>query len=170
MLSAFTAIAILPLLQLVQEGSEATRVHGDSIQLGGGIVRSWVDLDARGVPVAIGVTLPDSVIATVTDEGAMLSLDFPWMDERAHELHGSTFDQTIIYGSDGDRTIFVEPMFTSAFLAGRPDFAAPIPQPSAVREAGYYPTRYVIRHDPHEQGFRISLDSMRWRDGTAAAH
>jgi hypothetical protein len=86
------------------------------------------------------------------------------MHESAPELHGSTFDQTIIYGSIGERTIFVEPMFTSRFLRARPDFSAPIPQPRSVAESGYYPMRYVIRCVARERACRISLEDFRWRD------
>ncbi|MFW6040116.1 MAG: hypothetical protein ACOC9N_03470 [Gemmatimonadota bacterium] len=245
-LSAAAAIALLPLLQPVPQGGEVARIRGDSLPLGSGIVRSWVEVDADGVPVAVGVTLPDSVIASVSDErSAMLSLELPavdglpfrhvlfdwgpgghppaglydvphwdahfylitperrraieqgetslrpdprylpdgfvpvpelglhafpemgvhWVHRDASELHGDPFDQTVIYGSDGESTIFIEPMFTRAFLADRPDVSAPIPQPSAVRREGYYPTRYVIRHAARERGFRISLEGFRWREG-----
>jgi hypothetical protein len=244
MLPGLTAIALLPFLHALQEGPQVTRIQGDSVHYAGGTIRAWVEVDVAGVPVALGVSLPDSVIARVGDEGVMLSLDFPavrglpfkhvlfdwvphghppadlyahphwdahfylitaaereaieggettarpdarfmpdgfvpvpqlglyafpamgvhWVHEAADELHGHTFDQTIIYGSYGEETIFVEPMFTSAFLAGRPDFSAEIPQPAAVARDGYYPGRYVIRHDAAERGFRISLEAFRWRD------
>lgn len=244
----FEAIALavfLPLLQAPQDGAELDRIYGDSVRLGDGIVRTWVELDGSETPVAIGVSLPDSVIESVPDEPAMLSLDLPaveglpflhvlfdwgptghppegiyhhphwdahfylitaderraiepgetslrpaaahmpagfdpvpglglyafpemgvhWVHRDAPEVNGMTFDQTIIYGSDGDRTIFIEPMFTSEFLSSRPDFSAPIPQPAAVSRSGYYPTRYVIRYVQREQGFRISLEEFRWREG-----
>jgi hypothetical protein len=231
-------------VQLAPLETGTTRIAGDSVRLGNGVVRSWVEIDATGAPVAIGVTLPDAVIASVPAEGVMLSLDFPavrglpfrhvlfdwvpgghpparlyghdhwdahfylitaderrtiaqgetlhrpderymphgyipvpgiglyafaemgvhWMHERSHELHGHAFDHTLIYGSIGEQTIFVEPMFTTAFLEGRPDFAAPIPQPPAVRESGYYATRYVIRYEADRRAFRISLEGFRWRD------
>lgn len=244
MLTTTKAFLAMALLQAAGP-QQVTRVPGDSVVWGGGVIRTWVELDAAGAPVAIGVTLPDSVVAAApSQDGVLLSLDLPsvrgmpfrhvlfdwvprghppaalyhhphwdahfytitaaerekigegltklrpaedlmprgfipvpdlglysfprmgvhWMDEAAAELHGHTFDQTIIYGSDGERIIFVEPMFTSAFLAGRPDYSASIPQPARVTEPGHYPTRYVIRHDPAERGFRISLESFRWRD------
>lgn len=248
MLTTIIALVMLPLMQAGSgqvrvDGDEITRIRGDSVPLGRGLVHSWVDVDREGAPVAVGVTLPDSVIASVSDEGAMLSLDLPavtglpfqhvlfdwgpsghppatvydrphwdahfylinaeerraiaagrtsehpdgrylpdgfipvpdlglyafpemgvhWMHESASELHDHPFDQTIIYGSIGERVIFVEPMFTSAFLSDQPDLSMPIPQPAAVGDEGYYPTRYVIRHDPQEEGFRISLEGFRWR-------
>jgi hypothetical protein len=215
------------------------------VVVGAGVISTWVELDARGAPAALGVTLPERVVETVTDEGFMLSLDFPavpglpfrhvlfdwvptghppmetyghphwdahfytisadarraighgpvdarpdarylpdsfipvpqlglysfaemgvhWVDSHAGELHDHTFDQTLIYGSTGTETIFVEPMFTSAFLATLPDLTAPVPQPAAVATAGFYPTVYVIRHLPEERAFRISLEAFRWRDG-----
>lgn len=224
--------------------SEHTRLAGDTALLGDGVVRAWAEIDDGGTPRAIGVTLPDSVIASVPDTGAMLSLELPpvdglpfrhvlfdwgpeghppedlygvahwdahfylitpgqrqeigegevtarpqpalmpegfipvprlglysfpemgvhWTHEDAPELHGNAFDQTLIYGSTGDRTIFVEPMVTQAYLAGRPDVAGPIPWPAAVAEAGFYPTTYIIRHEPTEAGFRFSLEGFRWRE------
>jgi hypothetical protein len=259
MLSSLSAL-LLPLLQASvpaamqsapAQGAQArhAQIAGDSIRLGDGFVRSWVELDERGAPTAIGVTLPDVVVRSAPAEGAMLSLDFPaieglpflhvlfdwvsmghppaalyahphwdahfylitaaerraivqgatslqpdarymppgflpvpelglyafpemgvhWMHEHAPELHGRTFDQTIIYGSIGDRTIFVEPMFTSAFLETQPDFAAAIPQPEAVAASGWYPARYVIRYVAVEHAYRISLEAFRWR-GAAVSH
>jgi hypothetical protein len=220
------------------------RLAGDAVRLGDGVVSSWVEVDDHGVPVAVGVTLPDAVIASTRPEGAMLSLDLPgvhglpfrhvlfewlpgghppaslyghdhwdahfylitaakrrtivqgetserpaaafmpdgfvpvpglglysfpevgvpWVHEQARELHGHDFDQTLIYGSTGTRKIFVELMFTSAFLAARPALSAPVPQPASVAESGYYATRYVIRYEPDERAFRISLEGMVWRD------
>jgi hypothetical protein len=243
MLQILTAV-LLPLLQPLPDVVQASRLAGDSVVFAGGTVRSWVEIDEAGLPVAIGVTLPDSVITGTGDEGAMLSLNLPevqglpfrhvlfdwvpgghppaelyghshwdahfylitaaereaiaggetdarpdprympdgyipvpplglysfasmgvhWVQEAAAELHGHTFDHTVIFGSAGDRTIFVEPMFTSAFLATRPDLIADIPQPTAVQRTGYYPTRYVIRHEPENGGFRISLEGFRWRE------
>lgn len=244
MFTTILAFLILPLLQSGQGGVEITRIAGDSLQLGSGFVHSWVEIASDGTPVAIGVILPDAVVASVSDEGAMLSLDLPtveglpfrhvlfdwgpgghppadvyghahwdahfylisvaerraiaegktelrpeaqqmpdgfipvpglglyafpemgvhWVHRNAPELGDHAFDHTIIYGSTGERTIFVEPMFTSAFLEDRPDVTAPIPQPGAVAESGYYPIRYVIRHDAPEEGFRISLEGFHWRE------
>lgn len=235
-------ILVIALIQTVP--AQPARIAGDSIRLGDGIVRSWVEVDEYGAPTAIGVTLPDDVIESTPADGAMLSLAFPalrglpfrhvlfdwvptghppatlyahphwdahfytispeerrtiaegetplrpdarympdgfvpvpglglyafpemgvhWMHESARELHGNTFDQTIIYGSIGERTIFVEPMFTSAFLEARHDFSAPIPQPRAVATSGRYPTRYVIRYNASERAYRISLEDFRWRE------
>lgn len=245
MTPSIAAVLLLPLLQTVPGGSEVARLQGDSLRLGDGFVRSWVEVDVAGAPLAVGVTLPDSVLASVPDEAVMLSLDLPrvrgmpfrhvlvdwnpaghppaglyhhphwdahfytisaaerrsieagetglrpdgrympagfvpvpdlglyafpemgvhWVHEDAAELNGSTFDRTLIYGSHGERTIFVEPMFTTAFLQDRPDVAAPVPPPPAVHEAGYYPLRYVLRYEPRERGFRVSLEDFRWREG-----
>ena len=223
---------------------EADRLHGDSITLGEGVVRSWVETDRDGLPVAVGVDLPDAAVATVPAEDVMMSLVFPeveglpfrhvlfdwspeghppadlyhlphwdahfytltpeergaitegpttdrppvehmpdgfvpvpglglyafprmgvhWVAEDAGELLGRTFDQTLIYGSTGERTIFVEPMFTRDFLATRPDLDAPVPQPVSVAESGWYPTRYVIRRNARDTGFRIAIEGLRWRE------
>ena len=220
------------------------RLRGDSAVLGDGAVRAWVETGADGRPVALGVDLPDAVVASVPDEAVMLSLAFPeveglpfrhvlfdwgpeghppedlyteahwdahfytltpeerrsivqgptgqrprrelmpdgfvpvpelglyafpemgvhWVDRDAPELHGRSFDQTLIYGSWGTRTIFVEPMFTQAFLAEGADVDAPVPQPDEVGEPGWYPTRYVIRRNGTDTGFRIAVEGLRWRD------
>lgn len=86
-----------------------------------------------------------------------------WVSPDAAELDGQTFDHTLIYGSIGERTIFVEPMFTQAFLKTWPDLGAPVPLPAAVHESGYYPTRYVIRYEPEGGTYRIALEGFRWR-------
>lgn len=239
-----TLIALVPRPREHAEAPTPTRLPGDTAVLGRGVVRAWTEVDEDGAPLAIGVTLPDSVIASVPDTGAMLSLELPaveglpfrhvlfdwgpkghppadlygvahwdahfyvitpeerraieegetaerpapalmpegfipvprlglysfpemgvhWMHEDAPELHGDAFDETLIYGSTGDRTIFVEPMVTQAWLAERSAVEAPIPWPAAVAEAGFYPTTYVVRHDPGEEGFRFSLEGFRWRE------
>lgn len=220
------------------------RIHGDSAVLGDGIVRAWVETGPGGRPVALGVDLPDVVIASVPDESVMLGLDFPemdglpfrhvlfdwgpdghppadlyadahwdahfytltqserrsigegrtelrprrellpdgfipvpslglyafpqmgvhWVGQDAGELHGRGFDQTLIYGSWGTRTIFVEPMFTQAFLATGPDVDEAVPRPREVGEPGWYATRYVIRRNREDTGYRIALEGLRWRD------
>lgn len=223
---------------------DPVRLHGDSVRLGAGMIRSWVEVNGAGEPTALGVTLPDAVLASPGHQDAMLSLDFPpveglpfrhvlfdwapgghppghlyghphwdahfylipaserkaiqegeqpqppdpryipeefipvpdlglyafpsmgvhWMHREARELHGHTFDETLIYGTDGERVIFVEPMFTNAFLERRPDFSAPVPWPAAVQAPGWYPGRYVIRYEEAAAAFRISLEDFRWRD------
>ena len=80
MLDALTLL-MLPLLQVAAPAAgEPTRIAGDSIRLGNGIVRSWVEVDDVGAPTAIGVTLPDEAIESAPPDGAMLSLAFPAVD------------------------------------------------------------------------------------------
>jgi hypothetical protein len=223
---------------------EGARIPGDSIALGEGVVRSWVDVAPDGRPIALGVDLPDGSVASVPGEDVMMSLAFPeieglpfrhvlfdwapgghppselyhlphwdahfyvlepgerraigegrtdvrppaehmpegfvpvpglglfsfpemgvhWVAEDAGELRGDAFDHTLIYGSTGERTIFIEPMFTQAFLETRPDIAVPVPQAAAVAESGWYPTRYVIRRNRGDTGFRIAMEELRWRE------
>lgn len=225
--------------------TDATRLPGDSIALGEGVVRSWIEVDPEGRPLALGVDLPDAVVASVPEHDVMMSLAFPaveglpfrhvlfdwspsghppaelyhlahwdahfytlepeerraiaegrtelrppsghlpegfvpvpglglysfpqmgvhWVAEGAPELQGETFDQTLIYGSLGERTIFVEPMFTQAFLATRPTLEEPVPQPAGVARSGWYPTRYVIRRNRADTGFRIGIEGFLWREG-----
>ncbi len=219
-------------------------LYGDSVQVGEGVISTWVEVDADGAPLALGVTLPERVFGGLTDEGFLLSLDYPeleglpfrhvlfdwvphghppgnlyghahwdahfytitaeerraipdgvvheapdpsflpegyipvpdlglysfgemgvhWVDRDAAELHGHHFDQTLIYGSIGERTIFVEPMFTMEYLDSKPDLSEPIPQPGAVHESGFYATRYVIRHEAEVAAFRIALEGFEWRE------
>lgn len=233
---------------MVSDGAPQ-RAYGDSAVLGDGVVRAWVETGLDGRPTALGVDLPDAVVASVGSEGAMLSLKFPameglpfrhvlfdwapgghppgdvyaaphwdahfytitpeerraiplgptelrpgaelmpdgfvpvpgvglfafpemgvhWINEDASELGGRPFDHTLIYGSWGDRTIFIEPMFTHAWLAGSADLDAAVPQPREVAEAGWYPTRYVIRRNLTGDGFRVALEGLRWRDAAVAA-
>jgi hypothetical protein len=234
----------LPGAVLAQAPDPALTLYGDTAVVGEGVIRSWVERASGEIPYAVGVTLPERTFPALTDEGFMLSLDYPeleglpfrhvlfdwvpmghppealyahahwdahfytisaedrraipegfvedrpdprympagyvpvpeldlfsfeamgvhWVSSDAPELHDHTFDQTLIYGSIGERTIFVEPMFTMAFLEGRPDFSAPIPQPAAVHESGYYATRYVIRYLPDEAAYRVALEGFRWRE------
>lgn len=230
------------------EGEVAEVVMGDSAELGGAELQTWVEVAADGSPVAIGFTLPEAALEGLPEHDLVqLSLDFPevedlpfehglfdwaprghnphavygvphfdahfytvssavreridggivtnhpdpdylpdgyiagppdvavhsmaqmgvhWVNRAARELHGAPFDQTFIYGSHEDDVIFLEPMFTRAFLEGRPDFSADIPLPQAVAESGYYPTRYTIRYESDAQAYRISLDEFRWWEGT----
>jgi hypothetical protein len=210
------------------------------------VVRAWAEVDGGGIPRAVGVSLPDSVVASVPDSSVMLSLRLPavkglpfrhvlfdwvpgghppadlyaaahwdahfytispeerrrigageatqrpgpelmpegvvpvpglglysfpemgvhWVHQDAPELVGEPFGHTLIYGSTGERPIFVEPMVTQARLAQRPDVTGPVAWPATVTESGFYPTAYVIRHEPGAAGFRLSLEGFRWREGT----
>jgi len=225
------------------------RLPGDSLPLGEGFVSAWVEVEDGGAPLAVGVTLPDRVRATLPPGDVMLSLDFPevpglpfrhvlfdwsarghppaalyahphwdahfylisaeerraipmgeeapvldprympegyvpvpalglfafpemgvhWVHEEARELHDHTFDETLIHGSHRDRLIFVEPMFTEALLdgilQGGGGVEGVVPWAEAVQVSGYYPTRYIIRHEPESAAFRISLEGFRWREG-----
>ena len=243
MFDRLVVLALLTLALPIPTSGQTGTLYGDTAVVGEGVIRTWIEVGPDGVPLALGVTLPELSFEALDDDGFMLSLDYPpldgvpfrhvlfdwvphghppaslynhahwdahfytisarerrqieegpmedrpdprympadyipvpelglysfaemgvhWVSSEAAELHGHTFDQTLIYGSIGERTIFVEPMFTQAFLETRPDLEAPVPLPVAVHESGYYPTRYVIRHEAESGSYRIALEGFRWR-------
>lgn len=59
----------------------------------------------------------------------------------------ATFTHTYIFGAYDGSIIFEEVMATQAFLVLGSDTCAPIKQPEARERAGYYPTRYCVRHE-----------------------
>lgn len=226
-----------------QEAEEAEVLMGETGELGGAELQTWVEINEDGTPMEIGYTFPASALDDLPEDLVQLSLDFPsvedlpfehglfdwaprghdphtiygvphfdahfytvsrtvrenidggivtnhpdpeylpdgyitgppdaavysmpqmgvhWVNREARELHGAPFDQTLIYGSHEDDVIFIEPMFTRAFLEGRPEFSADIPLPQAVEESGYYPTRYSIRYDSESDAYHVSLEEFQW--------
>jgi len=113
--------------------------------------------DPRYLPAGY-IPVPDLGLYSFAEMGVH------WVSPDAAELDGHIFDQTLIWGSIGERTIFVEPMFTHAFLETRPDLEAPVSLPAAVHESGYYPTRYVIRYEAESRTYRIALEGFQWRE------
>jgi len=59
-----------------------------------------------------------------------------------------TFTRTIIFGAYDGRVTFHEVMATLTFMVNGIDNCAPIKQPEAWEQAGWYPTRYCFRHQP----------------------
>jgi hypothetical protein len=86
-----------------------------------------------------------------------------WIDPASPELHGQPFTETFIYGFYNGQMAFMEPMATSAFLAGRPFVSRIIPQPAAYPTSGYYPTGYTITHDTARGEHMVSLWGMTER-------
>ncbi len=76
------------------------------------------------------------------------------------------FTRTFIYGAYGGRLVFLEPMVSRAFLLSRPDACAPVKAPRAWAQAGYYPTRYCVRHDAASMTYRITLEGLTQRQAT----
>jgi len=59
------------------------------------------------------------------------------------------FTHTWIFGAYDGSVIFHEVMATQSFMVLGPDTCAPIKQPEAWEQAGYYPTRYCFSHAPN---------------------
>lgn len=92
-----------------------------------------------------------------------------------HLIDPSTFGSaseppthTLIYGSWAGRVSFLEPMITLEYLEQLRSGQAlsgchPVPRPQRVIEAGHYPSRYCIRHDPDSDVFTIAIEDFEWR-------
>lgn len=83
------------------------------------------------------------------------------------EFQGETFTHTHIYGAwdpDGDgmgRLTFMEPMITRAFFQEQhEEVRTEISMPDAFPEAGRYPTEYVVRHRPNQNGYVVTMESF----------
>jgi hypothetical protein len=72
----------------------------------------------------------------------------------------TTFTHTWIFGAYDARIIFYEAMITLDFLLRREDTCAPIKQPAAWQIAGYYPTRYCMRHEAETGTDVVSLEDF----------
>lgn len=91
------------------------------------------------------------------------------IDRTGPEFHGAPFTHTFIYGSWNRAMTFYEPMVTKEFLGGlasgvRGDTCAPIKQPHAFAQSGWYPTRYCMRHRDNRSEITISLEGFVHRD------
>ena len=84
------------------------------------------------------------------------------IDSKSPELakDGPSFTHTFIYGAYDGRITFYEPMITNAYLANRPDMCADLKLPQAWQYAGYYPTRYCIRHVRDGKRYTVSLEGF----------
>lgn len=54
-----------------------TRVYGDSIYIGSGIAKCWVDIDAQNIPLQIGLTLRDVALSTLPNSDLSRSINLP---------------------------------------------------------------------------------------------
>jgi hypothetical protein len=89
------------------------------------------------------------------------------IDAAAPELRGQPFTQTFIYGYYNGTMNFMEPMITKAYLETKPNFTTKLKLPAAYPKAGWYPTRYSIRHDPVRQEYTVALEGLTYRSGAA---
>jgi hypothetical protein len=82
------------------------------------------------------------------------------VDRTSPELHGKAFSTTFIYGTYDGKVTFLEPMVSMPFLRTRPNFSAPIKQPAAFEQSGYFPAAYSVKYDKKHGVYRISLDDL----------
>ncbi|MHB0939242.1 MAG: DUF5602 domain-containing protein [Armatimonadota bacterium] len=80
-----------------------------------------------------------------------------WIDPASPEFHGQPFTETFIYGFYNGQMAFLEPMVTSAFLAGRPFVSRALALPAVYPAPGYYPTGYAISYDARRKETSLSL-------------
>lgn len=113
-------------------------------------------------PVPAKYVHPDhiNVDAAVPDMGNHL------INVKAAELQkgGPKFTHTFIYGSYDGQIIFLEPMITRAFIASNPEMCVRIKQPQAFQAAGYYPTKYCVRHLKAGDRYTVSLEDFVKRE------
>ena len=98
--------------------------------------------------------IPENYVSTVE---SYPNMGVHWVDADAPELHGATFDKTLLYGFSRGTLVFIEPMITKAFLESQPDVTLPVGQPAAFQQSGYYPVQYRIRHDAESGTYRMAL-------------
>jgi Domain of unknown function (DUF5602) len=73
------------------------------------------------------------------------------------------FTQIVINGVWDGRYTFVEPMITRDWLMTGPDLEAPLKQPEAYQETGYYPTSYAVSVDEDTDEYVVSLRDLTMR-------
>ena len=103
--------------------------------------------------------------AYVQGPGLVPNMGAHLVDVLSPEFGGGTFTKTFIYGSYSGNLIFLEPMFTLAYLnslIGTDATPTLIRQPSAFQKAGYYPTSYTISYDKSPKEFTISFNNLTY--------
>lgn len=102
----------------------------------------------------------------VKDPGGVPKMGTHWTDRTAPEFNGQVFTKTFIYGSDKGKFIFVEPMFTKAYLETHPHFTGNIKQPAEFQKEGYYPTSFKIDYDSVAHIFNIEITDFVLRQAS----
>ncbi len=136
----------------------------DAIRVGG----CEIFIDCDDLKRATMVVPPQYVAADHVNVNAAVSMmGNHLIDVRSPEMGNppQDFTHTWIYGANGGKITFYEPMITMAFLAGKPDLCAPIRQPAAWARSGYYPTEYCMRYHDDSKTTTVSLESFVLRAG-----
>ncbi|ALW86450.1 hypothetical protein AUC43_15970 [Hymenobacter sedentarius] len=116
-------------------------------------------------PPAMDVALAPKYVAPayILTPGLVPNMGAHLVDVLSAEFQpGGVFTKTFIYGSYKGNLIFLEPMFTLAYLSEQKTETTPIRQPSAFQRAGYYPTSYTISYDDSPKQYHISLDNLTY--------
>lgn len=90
-----------------------------------------------------------------------------WMHSASPELAPENpvpFTRTLVYGTWNGRVVFIEPMVTTEFLAGRPSERNPVPVAARYDPPGYYPETYVIEWNGSAREYRIGLAGLEMRN------
>lgn len=88
-----------------------------------------------------------------------------WVDVLSPEFNGKPFTRTMIRGSHSGKVIFVEPMFTVAYLKTKPNEIIPMRQPAAFEKSGFYAQNYSFKYDENNQRYIIALTDLRHEKG-----
>lgn len=125
-------------------------------------------VDCEDFKVASRPLPPANLPAGHIDVGAVVpGMGNHLLDSRSPELADSLpFTRTFIYGAFDGELIFWEPMITLEFLRGATDACFEISQPKAFKRAGWYPTRYCVRHDAGNGARTVSLEGFTYADAT----
>jgi len=89
-----------------------------------------------------------------------------YVNLQAPEFNGQPFTHTFIYGAYRGEIAFIEPMVTTEVLDASPNITAPVPQPEAYQQSGFYPTEYRIIHDEAAGEYRVTLADLTRRPGS----
>jgi Domain of unknown function (DUF5602) len=100
----------------------------------------------------------------VADRQPVPMMGTHYTDATSQEFHGQPFTNTLVYGFYQGAMIFIEPMFSKAFVDTQPMETRAIPVPAKYPAAGRYPTSYTVSHDAAAKVYRISLTGFVTRN------
>jgi hypothetical protein len=103
--------------------------------------------------------------AYVQGPGVEPKMGSHWVDVLSPEFIGSSFTRTMVWGTHSGKVIFVEPMFTLAYLKTKPDEVIPMRQPTSFEKSGFYARNYSFKYDENHQRYIIALTDLRHEKG-----
>ncbi len=78
----------------------------------------------------------------------------------APEFNGGKFAVSPIIGYWNNDVAFFEVMFTKAGLMKKGGAAGAFPQPTSVKQHGYYPTKYSVKYDAPANEYEVALSDF----------